>query len=130
MLAFAMAVAMALGAAPGKSTKTQLKIEVKPSSAVVYVDGQRRGTGAKPILINVTPGSHHIRVVHNRDQTTDVVRVKQGQVLTWGWAFEDDRADKKAAKEKSAEEAAKASEKKEKPPPPEPEFSDPDLLRP
>jgi len=126
MLAFAMAVALALGAAPAKSTKTQLKIEVKPSSAIVYVDGQRKGTGAKPILITVTPGTHNIRVVHNKDQTSEMVRVKSGQVLTWGWTFEDDRADKKAAKEKAAVEGAKA-ENKPKGPPPEPEFTDPDL---
>ena len=125
MLALAMAVAVALGATPAKSTKTQLKIEVKPSTSVVYVDGVRRGTGAKPILITVTPGSHNIRVTHNKDQTTDVVRVKQGQTVAWGWIFEDDRADKKAEKEKAAGDEAKAE--KAKGPPPEPEFTDPDL---
>jgi hypothetical protein len=124
MLAFAMALAVALGAAPAKSTKTQLKIEVKPTSAVVYVDGQRKGTGARPIVVNVTPGRHAIKVVHNRDSTTDVVSVKKGQILNWGWTFEDDAAEKKAAKEKGAAEAKAA---KEKGPPPEPEFTDPDL---
>jgi PEGA domain len=124
MVAFAMALALTLGAAPAKSTKTQLKIEVKPASAVVYVDGVRKGTGAKPIVLTVTPGIHNIRVVHNKDQTTEVVRIKKGETLNWGWVFEDDRPDPRA-KAKAAAEEAKAA--KEKGPPPDPEFIDPDM---
>lgn len=104
MIALATAVALAFAAAPAKSTKTQLKIDVKPAAAVVYVDGQRKGTGAKTILLNVTPGNHTIRVVHKKDQTTEVVRVKQGQTLSWGIEFEDSSADK------AAKSAAKAKE--------------------
>ena len=50
-------LAVALSAAPKAPGKTQLKIEVKPPSSVVYVDGQRKGTGSKTLVMSVTPGS-------------------------------------------------------------------------
>jgi len=93
MIALSLALAVALSAAPSASApkKTQLKIEVKPASAVVYVDGKKRGTGAKPIVLPVEPGKHTIRIVHNRDEHQEVIAVKKGETTKWSWAFEDDR---------------------------------------
>ena len=133
MVAFALAVALSLGAAPTKSAKTQIKIEVKPAAAVVYVDGQRRGTGAKPIVVDVAPGVHKIRVVHKKDESTDVVRVKPGQILQWGISFEDSSsAGGRAAKEKEAADAnpkaeAEAEAEGERGPVASDELSGPDL---
>ena len=131
MVAFALAVALSLGAAPApaKSTKTQIKIEVKPAAAVVYVDGQRRGTGAKPIVVDVAPGVHKIRVVHKKDESTDVVRVKQGQILQWGISFEDgsDKTSSRAAQEKEKAEANPQAAEEEKGPFASEELSGPDL---
>jgi hypothetical protein len=93
MIALSLALAVALSAAPNASApkKTQLKIEVKPANAVIYVDGKRRGTGAKPIVLPVEPGKHTIRIVHNRDEHQEVIVVKKGETTKWSWAFEDDR---------------------------------------
>jgi hypothetical protein len=93
MIALGLALAVALSGAPKASApkKTQLKIEVKPVSAIIYVDGKRRGTGAKPITLPIEPGRHTIRIVHNRDEHQEVVVVKKGETTNWSWAFEDDR---------------------------------------
>ena len=93
MLTLSLALAVALSAAPKASApkKTQLQIEVKPVSAVVYVDGKRMGSGAKPIVLSVDPGRHTIRIVHNRDEHQEVIAVKKGETTKWAWAFEDDR---------------------------------------
>ncbi len=108
MMAFAFAVAVALSGSPTKAaTRTQLKIEIKPATAVLYVDGKRKGTGEKVHVLNVTPGNHTIRVVHDKDEHQEVVSVKKGKVKIWQWAFEDDREDRKrAAEEQKKEEAA------------------------
>jgi len=93
MLSLSLALAVVLSTASNASTpkKTQLKIEVKPASAVVYVDGKRQGSGAKPIVLTVSPGKHTIRIVHNKDEHQEVIAVKQGETTKWAWAFEDDR---------------------------------------
>jgi hypothetical protein len=129
MVAFALAVALSLGAAPAKSTKTQIKIDVKPAAAIVYVDGQRRGTGAKPIVVDVAPGVHKIRVVHKKDESTDVVRVKQGQILQWGISFEDssDKGSGRAAKEKEKADANPQAAEEDRGPVASDELSGPDL---
>jgi hypothetical protein len=93
MIALSLALAVALSGAPKANApkKTQLKIEVQPVSAVVYVDGKKKGTGGKPILMPVDPGRHTIRIVHNRDEHQEVISVKKGETTNWHWAFEDDR---------------------------------------
>ncbi len=114
MIALSLAVALALAGAP-KATppkKTQLKIEVKPAAAVVYVDGKRKGTGAKPMAFTVEPGRHTIRIVHNKDEHQEVIVVKKGETTSWSWAFEDDRRDKKLpASEQETNEPAKEGAK-------------------
>ena len=95
MVAIALAVAVALSGAPNK--KTQLKIEIKPDAAVVYVDGKKRGTGAKPLTLTITPGKHTLKVVHKGDEHQETIVIKKGEVKTWQWAFEDDRMDRKNA---------------------------------
>ena len=93
MLTLSLALAVVLSTAPNASApkKTQLKIEVKPASAIVYVDGKRQGSGAKPIVLTVDPGKHTIRIVHNKDEHQEVIAVKKGETTKWSWAFEDDR---------------------------------------
>jgi hypothetical protein len=128
MVAFALAVVLSLGAAPAKPAKTQLKIDVKPASAVVYVDGQRRGTGAKPIVLDVAPGTHKIRVVHKKDESTDVVRLKQGQILQWGISFEDSsEKGSRAAKEKDTADSGPKAADEERGPVASDELGGPDL---
>ena len=90
-LSLALAVALSTTANASAEKKTQLKIEVKPTSAVVYVDGKRQGSGAKPIVLTVSPGKHTIRIVHNKDEHQEVIAVKKGETTKWSWAFEDDR---------------------------------------
>ena len=96
MIALSLALAVALSGAPKSAPKkTQLKIEVKPASAVVYVDGKRVGTGSKVHTLTVDPGKHTIKIVHNRDEHQEVLVVKKGETTKWTWAFEDDRPQNK-----------------------------------
>jgi hypothetical protein len=102
-----VALALSLASAPKPAQKTQLKIEVKPSSTVVFVDGKRRGTGAKPVILAV-PGRHVIKLVHGRDEHQEMVAVKKGESRTWTWAFEDDRPKAPSHGGGASEEDAKA----------------------
>jgi hypothetical protein len=117
MIALGLALAVALSGAPKSSApkKTQLKIEVKPAAAAIYVDGKKRGTGAKPITLTVEPGKHTIRIVHNKDEHQEVVSVKKGETTNWSWAFEDDRkTTQPAVPEPEATPPSKEGEAKEK----------------
>lgn len=96
-LALALAASLATSSGPSASagTKSFLKIEVKPETAVLYVDGVRRGTGVKPHTIRVEPGRHALRVVNKGDEHQEQISVKKGETKQWAWAFEDDRPQKK-----------------------------------
>jgi len=121
MTLLALAVSLALSSAPKLSQKTQLKIEVKPSNTVVYVDGKKRGTGAKPVTLTTTPGRHMIKLVFGRDEHQEVISVKKGESKTWTWAFEDDRPKTPARGERAAtEEAANSDAAPEAAPPAQP----------
>jgi hypothetical protein len=124
---FALALALSVSAAPA-SKKTQLKIEVKPAAAVVYVNGKRLGTGARTLRVK-EPGRHTIRVVHKKDEHQEVVFLKKGEAKVWSWAFEDDRPAGKGPTA-SAEGEAADGEQKDAPPAEEKKddwVSDPDM---
>lgn len=92
MSAIALLAALALSAAPkSPATPTQLKLDVKPSSAVIYVDGKRKGTAAKVHVVKLSPGRHTIRIVNGLDEHSEVVSLKRGESKIWQWVFEDDR---------------------------------------
>lgn len=92
MFPLALAAALLLGAG-GKpaSKKAKIQIQVSPAESVVYVDGKKRGTGARPLTVTVAPGKHLIRVKHKKDEHQDVVVVKAGELKSFSWVFEDDR---------------------------------------
>jgi hypothetical protein len=113
----ALVIAAALHASVGTGApakpppkKTALKITVKPAGAVFYIDGKRRGTGAKPYLITVTPGRHLIRIVNNKDEHEEPVDVKAGEQKEWSWEFEDDRPKTPDAPTDAAPEGEKKDE--------------------
>lgn len=91
---------------------TQLIIEVQPEDTVVYVDGKKKGTGAKPVTLTVKPGRHIVKVQRKGEGHEEEVDVKAGEKKTWKWAFEgspppkakEEKKEKDAAKDKPAEE--------------------------
>jgi len=112
-----LALAMALsGNPPLAAKKTQLKIEVKPAAAVFFVDGKRKGSGARTEVLAVAPGRHSIKVVHNKDMHEEVVSVKKGETTSWSWAFEDDRPKSQQPVEPHAEPVEPPAEPKTEPP--------------
>lgn len=98
MFTLALALAATLTAspapAPAAGNKSFLKIEVKPETAVLYVDGVRRGRGNKPHVIRVEPGRHELKVTNKGDEHQEQISVKKGETKQWSWAFEDDRPQK------------------------------------
>ena len=92
MVLLTAAVAALLCATPAPK-KTQLKIQIKPASAVLFVDGKRRGTGAHALTVPVEPGRHILKVVLKKDEHEEMVVVKKGEIKQWSWEFEDDRRD-------------------------------------
>lgn len=120
MHAFIIATSLYLAATP--KAPGQLTIEVKPANCVVMVDGKKKGTGAKPIVIKgIAPGRHTVRVTHKGDAHEEEVVVKSGEKKTWKWTFEDDGAPppKKDAEKADAEKSEAA--------PVEGDKADPDL---
>ncbi len=92
MTGLGMALVLVLAGAPKGNLKTsQLKIEVKPPAAVVYVDGKKKGTGASVHTLKLAPGEHTIKIVNRRDEHEEVVTLKPGKTVSWKWTFEDDR---------------------------------------
>jgi hypothetical protein len=75
----------------GASASTELAISVKPASAVIFVDGIRRGSASKTRTIRLSPGVHVVRVVNSKDEHEEPVRVTRGKKTTWSWEFEDDK---------------------------------------
>ena len=96
MRAIGLALVLALAGAPkgASAKKTQLKIDVKPAAATVYVDGKKKGTGGSVHALSLPPGPHTIKIVHQRDEHEEMVTLKPGETLNWKWAFEDDKAEK------------------------------------
>jgi hypothetical protein len=78
-------LSLMLAAAPGPTTLT---IEVSPEDTVIYVDGKKKGTGAKPVTVKVTPGNHIVKVSRKGEGHEEQVHVKAGEKKTWMWAFE------------------------------------------
>src|SRR5262249_41390186 len=95
MRVIGMALLLSLAGAPKtSSTKSQLKIEVKPAAATVYVDGKKKGTGGTVQNLTLAPGQHTIKIVHQRDEHEEMVKLKPGETLNWKWTFEDDKTEK------------------------------------
>jgi uncharacterized protein (DUF427 family) len=84
MLVLALVSQLTLHTAP-----TQLTIDVKPEDVQVQVDGKKVGTGAKPIILTVKPGTHIVRLAHKGDTHEEEVPVKAGEKKTYSWTFED-----------------------------------------
>lgn len=93
MIALHIALALALaGGSKGNAKTSQLKIEVKPAAAVIYVDGKKKGTGANVHQLKLAPGRHTIKIVNHRDEHEEILTLKPGQTVAWSWTFEDDRS--------------------------------------
>ncbi len=121
LLSLALTLGLSLGAAPKAvapgSGKTQLKVEIQPAAAVLYLDGKKKGTGAKKHLFTVPPGRHTVKVTHKGDEHQEDVFVKKGEVKLFTWAFEDDRHDRHS--QPTEEDSAKAAAQPEAPKPAE-----------
>jgi hypothetical protein len=87
----ALLLALSVAGAPTPAKPTRLRIDVKPETAVVFIDGVKKGTGKKTILLSMTPGRHRIKVTNDKDAVDDYVVVKKGETANWQYAFEDDR---------------------------------------
>lgn len=104
MLILSLVASIALAGSPNAGKKTVLVLDVQPETAVIYVDGKKKGTAKKQITLAVTPGNHRVKVVNGGDEHEEVIAVKKGETKTWQWAFEDDRMDKRREKESAESE--------------------------
>ena len=83
----ALASAFLLHAAPATGPGT-LNVELKPASSELLVDGKKRGTGAKPLVLKLPAGKHVLRVVNKGDAHEEEIVIKAGEKKTWKWEFE------------------------------------------
>ncbi len=88
---------------------TTLTIEVAPEDTVIFLDGKKKGTGAKPVTVKVKPGRHIIKVQRKGEGHEEEVEVKAGEKKTWKWAFEGSPPPK-AKEPKEGKEAEKPKE--------------------
>lgn len=102
-----------LAAAPAKGPTT-LIIEVAPEDTVVFVDGKKKGTGAKPITLkNISPGAHIIKLQRKGESHEDQVILKAGEKKTWKWAFEGSGPPPKPKEAEKPKETKVEEEKKD-----------------
>ena len=55
--------------------------------ALLFVDGKKKGTGAKPLVLKLPAGKHVLRVVYKGDAHEDQVTLKSGTNPPWNWEF-------------------------------------------
>jgi PEGA domain len=106
-------LSLMLTAAP--AGPTTLIIEVQPEDTVVYVDGKKKGTGAKAVTIkNIPAGRHIIKVQRKGEGHEEEIVIKNGEKKTWKWAFEGSPPPKpKEPKETEKATETKVEEKKD-----------------
>jgi hypothetical protein len=87
----ALATALLLHAAPGILT-----VELKPPKSELLVDGKKRGTGEKTLVLKLVPGKHTLRVLNKGDAHEEEIVIKSGEKKTWKWEFEGPPEEEKA----------------------------------
>lgn len=78
----ALTASLLLHAAPATIT-----VGLKPAACVFFVDGKKKGTGAKPINLKLPSGKHIFRVVYKGDAHEEEVALKPGANAPWNWEF-------------------------------------------
>ncbi len=92
MLGLGVVASVVLSSVPsGAPAPTELGISVTPPSAIVYIDGARRGPASRLHSLRLSPGTHLVRVVNRKDEHQEAVTVFRGKKTHWSWDFEDDR---------------------------------------
>jgi hypothetical protein len=84
VLVFAAATAVA----KSKKARTQLSLDVQPTSALVYIDGHAQGKAAPGKVIDVTPGLHVVRLVFGRDEHEEQIKFLEGKTTKYTYEFE------------------------------------------
>ena len=78
----ALTASLLLHAAPATVTVT-----LKPAGCVMFVDGKKKGTGAKPLNLKLPAGKHVFRVVYKGDAHEEEIVLKPGANAPWSWEF-------------------------------------------
>lgn len=78
---FALLLSVALSASPKAvpAKPTQLVLDVKPATVVIYLDNKKVGKATKVWTLTVKPGDHHIKLVSKISSQEEVLSVKQGE---------------------------------------------------
>jgi hypothetical protein len=123
MAAVAFAVVLAAGIADAQEKKapkgrTQIVFEVLPANAIVYVDGKKYGEASKLTKngVQVSAGTHAVKLVNGGDEMEADVQVKAGTSLNFKYAFEDSGTGIRAVQPppKDADKKAKPGKEKAK----------------
>lgn len=78
----ALAATLLIHAAPATLT-----VGLKPAACVLFVDGKKKGTGEKPLVLKLTAGKHLLRVVYKGDAHEEEIVLKAGSSSPWNWEF-------------------------------------------
>jgi hypothetical protein len=83
-----LALAAASATAKPRKTKTQLALDVRPVSALVFIDGRAQGRASRGKVIAVTPGLHVVRLVFGRDEHEEQIKFLEGKTTNYSYEFE------------------------------------------
>ena len=75
--------------AKAKTGKTQLELQVKPATALLFVDDKPQGKVGTNRVVDVTPGFHIIRVTSKGDEHEERVKFAPNQKTTYTFEFDD-----------------------------------------
>ncbi|MHB1846927.1 MAG: hypothetical protein ACYCWW_19065 [Deltaproteobacteria bacterium] len=82
----------ALGAtaqAKAPKGKTQLVLQVKPVTALVFVDSKPKGKATSGRTIDVTPGFHVVKLTSNGDEHEERIKFASGKPTTYSYEFDE-----------------------------------------
>jgi hypothetical protein len=118
VLAAAFLIAAAAGAEErGSGRRTQILFDVTPATSKVFVDGKDYGTASKLSKkgVQVTAGTHAVRLVNGHDEMEADVMLKPGQSLNFKYVFEDSGAGVRATPQPPPDEKKEKGKEKKKP---------------
>jgi hypothetical protein len=73
-----------------KKERTQVELNVKPTTAQIFIDGKAMGKASSGRVIDVTPGFHVIRLVNKRDEHEERIKFPPNQKTTYTFEFEEE----------------------------------------
>lgn len=69
--------------------KTQIEFQVKPATALLFIDDKPQGKVGTSRLVDVTPGFHVVKVTNKGDEHEERIKVAPSEKTTYSFEFDE-----------------------------------------